>query len=245
MALFRVNKNKNYTVMSNYHLRDKTLSLKAKGLLSQMLSLPDDWDYTVNGLCAINKESVSAMQTTLKELEANLYLKRTRIQDGKGRFDYVYDIYENPHTEKPHTENPCTESPCTENRPQLNTKELNTKELNKENNDTNVSLAKAGYGNTDINEMFDLWKDMFGYMPKNSLANRRAVYNMLRGKEKGKEWLINSMKILKEAQKDRFAGKEVNGVANFADLQSNYDKIWKWGSRKAHELNQTRESIEI
>ena len=67
MALFRVNKNKNYTVMANYHLRDKNLSLKAKGLLSQMLSLPDDWDYTVNGLCAINKESVSAMQTTLKE----------------------------------------------------------------------------------------------------------------------------------------------------------------------------------
>ena len=69
MAVFRVNKNKNYTVMSNYHLRDKNLSLKAKGLLSLMLSLPEDWDYTVRGLSAINKESLGAIQSALKELE--------------------------------------------------------------------------------------------------------------------------------------------------------------------------------
>ena len=81
MAVFRVNKNKNYTVMSNYHFKDKKLSLKAKGLLSQMLSLPDDWDYTVAGLCAINKESVGAMNSALKELENNGYLKRTKVQN--------------------------------------------------------------------------------------------------------------------------------------------------------------------
>ena len=112
-------------------------------------------------------------------------------------------------------------------------------------NDTNVSLAKAEYGNAEINEMFELWKQMFGYMQKNSLQNRRAVYNMLRAKDKGRDWLIKTMKILKEAQKDRFAGKEVNGVANFADLQHNYDKIWKWGSTKYQELNQIKTSIEI
>lgn len=113
-------------------------------------------------------------------------------------------------------------------------------------NDTKVSLVKTEeYGKPEINEMFDIWQQMFGYTPTNSPINRRAVYNMLRSKDKGREWLINTMKILKEAQKDRFAGKEVNGVANFADLQHNYDKIWKWGSRKAQELNQIKTSIEI
>lgn len=113
-------------------------------------------------------------------------------------------------------------------------------------NDTKVSLVKTEeYGKPEINEMFDIWQQMFGYRPTNSPINRRAIYNMLRGKDRGREWLINTMKILKEAQKDRFAGKEVNGVANFADLQHNYDKIWKWGSRKAQELNQIKTSIEI
>ena len=101
------------------------------------------------------------------------------------------------------------------------------------------------YGNEQINEMFEIWNEMFGYKPKNSPENRRAVYNMLRAKEKGKEWLLNTMKILKEAQKDRYAGKDVNGVANFAELSYNYDKIWKWGSSKVQELNQVKSSIEI
>ena len=117
-------------------------------------------------------------------------------------------------------------------------------ENNKEN-DTNVSLAKAEYGNKEINEMFDIWKQMFNYTPPNSPANRRAVYNMLKSKDKGKQWVINTMRILKEAQKDRYAGKDVNGASNFVELQRNYDKIWLWGGRKAQELNQIKTSIEI
>lgn len=113
------------------------------------------------------------------------------------------------------------------------------------NNDTKVSLAKAEYGNAEINEMFDIWQQMFGYMQKNSSQNRRAIYNMLRAKDKGKEWVINTMKILKESKKDRYAGKEVNGASNFSDIQQNYDKIWDWGSRKHQELNQIKTSIEI
>ena len=68
MGVFRVEKNANYTVMSNYHLRDKSLSLKAKGLLSQMLSLPEDWDYTLSGLASINKEGKDAIRSAVKEL---------------------------------------------------------------------------------------------------------------------------------------------------------------------------------
>ena len=133
MSVIRVEKTKYFTVMSNYHFRDKRLSLKAKGLLSEMLSLPDDWDYTVAGLIAINKDGKAAIQGMLKELEQFGYLTRTRIQDEKGQFDYLYCIYESPQTEKPQTENPFTEKPCTENPPQYNTKTSNTDLLNTKN----------------------------------------------------------------------------------------------------------------
>lgn len=126
MSVFRVNATKNYTVMSNIHFRDKRLSLKAKGLLSQMLSLPKSWDYTVAGLVSINKESKAAIQSTLKELEECSYLVRTRTKNEKGQFDYIYDIYEKPCHGKPQNENQFTDNPCTENQPQYNTKELNT-----------------------------------------------------------------------------------------------------------------------
>lgn len=130
MSYFRVNHSKYYTVMSNYHLKDKNLSLKAVGLLSKMLSLPDEWDYSVNGLVAICKENKTAVQNALKELEECGYLKRTKTQDASGRFDWIYDIYEKPFKEKPCTENPVMENPCTENVPQLNTNKSNTKKLN-------------------------------------------------------------------------------------------------------------------
>ena len=113
-------------------------------------------------------------------------------------------------------------------------------------NGTKVPLAKASeFGNQQINEMFDIWNEMFGYKPKNSAENRRAVYNMLRAKDKGKEWLLNTMKILKESQKDRYAGRDVKGVAGFAELSYSYDKIWKWGSDKHQEMSKNITNIEI
>ena len=84
MAVFRVERNQNYTVMSNYHLRDKSLSLKAKGLLSQMLSLPEDWDYTLTGLARINCEGRDAIRAAVKELEEAGYVTRSRIRNEKG-----------------------------------------------------------------------------------------------------------------------------------------------------------------
>ena len=97
MAVFRVEKNKGYTVMSNHHLRNKALSLKAKGLLSQMLSLPEDWDYTLKGLSLINRESVDAIRTAVWELERAGYIRREQGRDAKGKMaDMVYTIYEQP-----------------------------------------------------------------------------------------------------------------------------------------------------
>ena len=102
MPVFRVERTKNFTVMSNHHLRDKTISLKAKGLLSQMLSLPNDWDYTLRGLAAINKESIDAVRTAVHELEAAGYVVRSRIRDERGQLRGCdYFVYEYPHIEDP------------------------------------------------------------------------------------------------------------------------------------------------
>ena len=127
MAVFKIEKNKNYTVMSNYHLRDKNLSYKAKGLLSFMLSLPDDWDYSINGLTAISKEGVKSIQSILKELEENGYLIRNRINKSNGQFDYEYLIYEEPYTHNRCTVKGQTVKGCTVNGIQINTNKQNTK----------------------------------------------------------------------------------------------------------------------
>ena len=112
MAVFRVEKNHNYTVMSNYHLRDTALTLKAIGLLSKMLSLTDEWDYTTRGLAAICKEGVDAIGAALKELESHGYLVRRQLRDSRGRItDTEYTIYESPHTPLPDTASPDTENP--------------------------------------------------------------------------------------------------------------------------------------
>lgn len=140
MAIFRVEKNKDYTVMSNYHLRDANLSLKAKGLLSQMLSLPEEWDYTLSGLAEINKESKDAIRTAVQELEKAGYINRRQTMDGNGKFaSNEYVIHEQPQSAEPlldfpSTENPSTEKPSTENPTQLNKDILSTDISKKKNN---------------------------------------------------------------------------------------------------------------
>lgn len=99
MEVWRVNKTKNYTVMSNVHLRDKELSLKAKGLMSVLLSLPDDWELSVNGLAAITRESNASVRAVLKELRGRGYIKVTKLFPNvtkSGRIEYLYDVFENP-----------------------------------------------------------------------------------------------------------------------------------------------------
>ena len=121
MAVCRVEKNTNYTVMSNYHLADPRLSLKAVGLLSKMLSLPENWDYTIRGLTAICLEGRDAIQGAIGELEKAGYIVRSQRHDENGKFagnEYVIH-------ELPLTDFPLTVKPLTENPPQLNTKEIN------------------------------------------------------------------------------------------------------------------------
>ena len=105
MAVMRIHKNRNYTVISNVHLRDKRISLKAKGLLTLMLSLPDDWDYSVDGLTTICKENRTAIQSALKELETCRYLKRTKERNHKGQFECIYEIFEVPQEDADNCQN--------------------------------------------------------------------------------------------------------------------------------------------
>ncbi len=153
MAVFRVERNKGYTVMSNHHLRNKELTLKAKGLLSQMLSLPEDWDYTLAGLSQINREKIDAIREAIKELERAGYIVRSRERDARGRLrgaDYV--IYEQPHTEPtpdlPTLENPTLDNP-TQEKPMLEKPTLeNPMQLNKDIQRTDLPTKEKI--NTDL-----------------------------------------------------------------------------------------------
>lgn len=121
MAVFRVERNKGYTVMSNYHLKDRGLTLKSKGLLSMMLSLPDEWNYTTRGLAAICREGVDSIGAALRELEKAGYIVRNQLRDEKGRItDTEYVIYEQPHTSSPDTAYPDTENPYLD-KPDMDT----------------------------------------------------------------------------------------------------------------------------
>ena len=170
MAVFRVERKSGYTVMSNHHLRNKELTLKAKGLLSQMLSLPENWDYTLAGLSHINREKLDAIREAVKELEKAGYIVRSRARDGKGRLrgaDYViyeqpqlrepqaatggeqppvldYPTLENPTLENLTLEKPALEKPALENPTQLN-KDILSKEqaiTDVSNNDPSIYPAE-------------------------------------------------------------------------------------------------------
>ena len=151
MAVFRVERNSGYTVMSNHHLRNKELTLKAKGLLSQMLSLPEDWDYTLAGLSHINRESIDAIRTAVWELEKAGYILRRQGRDEKGKMTAIeYTIYEqpqpvleNPIPGKPMLENPTTDNPTSENPTQLNKDRSRTNLSKKEKSITDLSSTDS------------------------------------------------------------------------------------------------------
>ena len=150
MAVFRIDKTKNYTVMANYHLRDTSLSLKAKGLLSLMLSLPEGWDYTTKGLACICKDGVDSICSTIKELENAGYVQRRRLRNELGHLTEVeYTILEKPRQvatpppvqEKPILENPTQaipmqDFPTQEIPAQLNIEESNTQKSNTDESNT-------------------------------------------------------------------------------------------------------------
>lgn len=194
--VFRIEKNKNYTVISNYHLKDKNLSFKAKGLLSMLLSLPDDWDYSINGLVAISKEEIRAVKSTLKELKDNGYLKiiKTSPTKNKNYFTYEYVIYEVPQ-DTIHEESQLVDIQSVEiqNVPlqnvqiqddiQLNTNKLSTKELNTEELNTKDNIYSS-----DFNDFYNL------YPRKQSKHNALRAYIRARKNKIDKNTIIEGLK---------------------------------------------------
>ena len=179
MAVFRIEKNKGYTVMSNHHLRNPMLSLKSKGLLSQMLSLPDDWDYTLKGLSKINKENIDAIRTAIWELEQAGYVVRHQKRDAKGRLSSIeYTIYEQPVSEYPMLENPISVNPTLDNPIPDNPIPENPTQLNKDILNTNIQ-------NTDSNLIYSLpeekkkRKDKKEFAAYKQLIKENIEYNIL------------------------------------------------------------------
>ena len=175
MSVFRVEKNKGYTVMSNHHLRNHTLSLKAKGLLSQMLSLPEDWDYTLKGLAQINRESIDAIREAVRELEQAGYITLSRERDARGCLrGTIYTIYEQPQTQpepekpaqavpalvQPTLEKPMLDSPALENPTQLNTKRKNKERQNTDPSITDSIPFPSGFPETSTQKRTEA-KDAF------------------------------------------------------------------------------------
>ena len=144
MAVFRIERTRDYTVMSNHHLRNANLSLKAKGLLSMMLSLPEDWNYTTRGLAKICKEGVDAIGAALRELEAAGYIVRHKLRDRQGRIsDTEYVIYEQPQLRKPDTDSPDTENPYMDKPDTEKPAELNIEKSNTQKSITNGSSTDS------------------------------------------------------------------------------------------------------
>lgn len=168
MPKIKVKKTRDYTVMSNHHLRNHNLTLRAKGLLSLMLSLPESWDYSLQGLAQITKEGVSAVTTAMKELEQEGYVIRNRIRNEKGQLtDTEYIIYENPISKPPILENPILdkpeqEQPILEKCRQSNTKEVITNKVSKDVLNINPSIPQWDMIDRR-NAITELFKDNIDY----------------------------------------------------------------------------------
>ena len=218
MAYFRVNKSKNYTVMSNHHLRDKNLSLRAIGLLSKMLSLPDNWDYSIKGLVAICKDKEPTVRGALSELKEQGYVVVTKLMPGttsSGRIEYVYDIYESPRNqtgekqgggkqglEKQGVEFQGLEFLDLVKRAQLNTKEVSTKELNTERVNTEDAVVDTNLVNIvdqpeeesidddGFGKIVEFYQENFGMMSSFLCDDMRQTYNEWQQQSKEPDLII-------------------------------------------------------
>lgn len=187
MAKLKVNKTKDYTIMSNYHLKEKNMSLKAKGLLSVMLSLPDNWDYSISGLVAISLENETSIKSALSELKQFGYLEVIKLMPNEsetGRIDYIYNIYEKPKQEgkKQEVENLPLEILEVENQGQLNTN-------NKYNNINIINTKKQNIDYINNNSSSIEKRDtIFDFLQK-ELGRTLSPAEI----EKAKEWEDNEL----------------------------------------------------
>lgn len=265
MSIVRIHKSSDYTVMSNYHFKEKEMSLKAKGLLSMMLSLPDDWDYSIAGLTTLSKDGETSVKRTLQELEQFGYLKRKRVYVEGKIADWEYNIFESPRTENLVVENQLVGFQLVENQRQLKTKESNTKE-SKTKEDNSKELYK------------DRTKDFLGSAKKKEpsqslyskciaqidsrdyntdLHNALVDYLQVRLQIKDKQLYANSWKgLLNKLERDFTNDEErlqsvyqsiERGYASFFPVNSSrrkVDKPWEEGVTSVKHTKQEKEEME-
>ena len=198
MAILRNPNKGKFTVVANFALKDDRLSLKARGLLVTMLSLPANWEFSENGLCKIfPKDGQASIRSGLKELEKYGYLTRSRQRDSSGRLSKVnWEIVdcprmENPHLDNPNLDNPNLEKPNLENRPQLNTKELNTKELNTEelNTKDKERVGSTRFSPPSVDDVRQYCKEIDSTIDPESFVDYYTANGWVQGKGKPiKNW---------------------------------------------------------
>lgn len=223
MAVFRIEKTNDYTTMSNHHLKNEKLSLKAKGLLSLMLALPENWNYSKKGLISICKEGKAVIESTLNELKDNHYLtiEEQRIE---GKFDYVYNIFEEPYTEKP-----STVKPNTENQPQLNT---NNKILNnkKEINNNKLLFTKKSFKKPTVEEVnlycqernngidaekfIDYYESNGWKVGKNPMRDWKACIRTWEKNDKNQKQVYSTYQSKRISEQDKAREQFLNGGKN-------------------------------
>lgn len=213
MAIYRVHKKNDYTMINNYLIKDKNLQLKDKGMLLVLLSLPNDWDFSVAGLEKICKETKDTINGILNNLQKYNYLKREIKRDDKGRFiDWQYDIYEIPkdlyddlpHPKNPDMDNPDMDFPDMENYTQLNTNKENTK---KQNTKLKENVKRKYFDNEDLNNIFIEYLEMRKKMKAinsdraiNTLINKLSSYDDDMKFRMIEQSIVNSWKSIYEVK---------------------------------------------
>lgn len=234
MSVFRVNKSKDFTIMSNFHLKDKRLSFRTKGLLSVMLSLPDNWSYSVNGLTALSRDGTTVIESGIKELKDNGYLvvtKKNPSETDSGRFEYIYDVYEIPQgpeiqgVEKQGVENLPIENLPVENIP-LN-KNTNNEELtikNEESSKESINVVNKKESKRFIKPTAEEVED-FCIERKNGVDSE-VFFNHY----ESNGWMVgrNPMKDWKAAvrywERSGYENEELRRQRNGQDLSAMWDK---------------------
>lgn len=193
MSVYRRHKKTNYTCIDNHVFKDHSLSLKAKGLLTQIYSLPDDWEYSVKGLTSLFSDGRDAVNNALQELIEHGYIIRSQKINKHGKFDgYEYDIYETPQikdADNPITENPLTDNPLTENQTQLNTNILNNKEVSTKEESTVFLLGKKKkFIPPTVEEVYQYCEDRHNGINPQLFVDFYTAKDWCIGKNKMKDW---------------------------------------------------------
>ena len=232
MGIFRINKTQDYVVMSNHHLRNKNLTLKAKGLLSQMLSLPADWDYTLVGLAHINKESIDAVRTAVWELEREGYIEKTRERDDKGKLGgTIYNIYELPQKNildpKPQTEKNTNNKIKTDNLNNTN------KNHNADNKDKEITktIKTSGAEQTQTTIKTEIEETAKKLQNSTTPPSNSAIQGNVDQQKKEKE----NKELTKEVEKKKT--KDIYKLKEFIKTNLEYDYLINTYKTEKEEIN--------